>query len=565
MSAATKSTNHHEKISQLFSFSRQGKLEKVKNILLDYKDLPLNSIDRKGYTALHWASANGHLPVVKALVEAGATVDLQDEQGCTPLHLASRNGNADVVDFSLQNRADPNAHDALGFTPLHWSSIRGHLGVAKILIGSSANVDALDINDALAIHWAARRGHRDLVEFLIVDGGSKLDQKDGSGMTPENWASRKGFSEVVSLIQELDCKTREKIKSKRKSKKEKPKYRKLDVLEMKNLKTPPYTAFVGSYPSRTDQADLELFFDGLKITDINIPIDKLTGSGRGFAFVSFESSDDLLEALTMNDLQLRRRNVCVNLSERRSQNMTPVGTSMELPTQPKLATKPVIASDAKSVELIQAAKSGNVRLFEEYVGKGESIQVTDSLGNTPLHWASSRKNLLLVKMLLLNKAQINSKNYAQATPLHFAASSSNPEVLKFLLKNTPALNEKDENGQTPLHSASQTGCVDSVKLLLKNGANIESKDLHGLTPLHLAANKGHVNVVETLLAFKAEITPEEQKAFSKRYPQAASRQSNDINLLAKFLVGRKKVTKPILQEWREGKKASRIHDSLCNY
>jgi len=334
-------------------------------------------------------------------------------------------------------------------------------------------------------------------------------------------------------------------------------------MEMKNLKKSPYTAFVASYPSGTDRADLEIFFDGLKITNINMPVDAQTGSGRGFAFVSFESSDDLFEALTMNDLKLRGRNVYVNFAQSRQVE----SAGLVLPTQPKSLT-PIITSDKKSFDLIKAAKSGKVRVFEEYVEKGQSIEVTDSLGNTPLHWTSSRssrENLLLVKMLLLNKAKINARNKAQATPLHFAASSSNPKVLEFLLNNTSAVNEKDENGHTPLHAASLTGCVESVKLLVKKGANIESKDLHGLTALHLAALKRHVNVVETLLVFKAEITPEEQKEFSKKYPQAASRRTEDVNLLAKFLVGRKKDVKPILKDWREGKKASRTHDDLLNY
>ena len=558
--AAAKSTIFQD-LNQLLSASRRGQIKVVRNFLLD-KDLPLNTVDGKGYSALHWASLNGHLPVVEALIEAGAKMEFQDKQGCTALHVASRNDNTDVVNYLLQNRADVNAHDDLGFTPLHWSAARGHLAVAKLLIGSSANDDALDFNDSLAIHWAARRGHRELIEFLIVDGGSKVDQKDGSGMTPENWASRKELSEVVSLIQEL--KTRESMKTKKNSKKEKPKFRKFDDLEMKKKKEPPYTAFVGSFPPDTDRADLEIFFDPLKITRINIPIDQQTGSGRGFAFVSFENSDDFFEALTMNDVKLRRRNVYVDLAESRSENRTPVGASLVLPTQTKSATLPIITSDPKSFELIKAAKSGNVRLFEEYVGKGQSIQVTDSLGNTPLHWASSRKSLLLVKMLLLNKAKINSKNKTHATPLHFAAGSNQPEILEFLLQNTTALDEKDENGLTPLHKASLTGSVDSVKLLLKKGANIESKDLNGFTPLRLAALKRHVNVVETLLSFKAEITPEEQKEFSRRYPRASSRQTEDVNLLAKFLVGRKKDIKPLLGDWREGKKASRTHDILCH-
>src|SRR5690349_21710890 len=41
-----------------------------------------------GRTALHIAAANGHVPMVAALLDWGAAIDATDDNGCTPLKYA---------------------------------------------------------------------------------------------------------------------------------------------------------------------------------------------------------------------------------------------------------------------------------------------------------------------------------------------------------------------------------------------------------------------------------------------------------------------------------------------
>ena len=64
-----------------------------------------------GYTPLHYASINGHLPVVEYLVKKGADTEAKNKNGYTPLHLASDKGHRHVVEHLVEERADMEATD----------------------------------------------------------------------------------------------------------------------------------------------------------------------------------------------------------------------------------------------------------------------------------------------------------------------------------------------------------------------------------------------------------------------------------------------------------------------
>ncbi|KAK4235909.1 ankyrin repeat-containing domain protein [Achaetomium macrosporum] len=61
----------------------------------------LDAPNEYGNTGLHWAALGGHLPVVKLLVENGASVALANDKNYVPLDLASFGDKFDVVDYFL--------------------------------------------------------------------------------------------------------------------------------------------------------------------------------------------------------------------------------------------------------------------------------------------------------------------------------------------------------------------------------------------------------------------------------------------------------------------------------
>ncbi|EAQ86437.1 hypothetical protein CHGG_07690 [Chaetomium globosum CBS 148.51] len=85
-----------------------GHLETV-NLLLSH--LPANNTAQKqayldapnayGNTGLHWAALGGHLSVVRALVEAGASVAAANDKNYIPLDVAGFAEKGEVVDYFL--------------------------------------------------------------------------------------------------------------------------------------------------------------------------------------------------------------------------------------------------------------------------------------------------------------------------------------------------------------------------------------------------------------------------------------------------------------------------------
>jgi uncharacterized protein len=72
-----------------------------------------------GLTPLLYASRQGCLECVKALVDARADVNLADPEGVTPLIVAVMNFHFDVGAYLLKNGANPNKWDWWGRTPLY--------------------------------------------------------------------------------------------------------------------------------------------------------------------------------------------------------------------------------------------------------------------------------------------------------------------------------------------------------------------------------------------------------------------------------------------------------------
>jgi ankyrin repeat protein len=116
----------------------KGDIVQVRRLLANGTDP--NAHDTGNLTALNWAAYNGHLAVVQALVERGATVDSNsNSHGWTPLMNAANRGHTDVVKYLLSRGADARLASKDGYVmAIGYAVLGGHDDTAHVLRNSAA-------------------------------------------------------------------------------------------------------------------------------------------------------------------------------------------------------------------------------------------------------------------------------------------------------------------------------------------------------------------------------------------------------------------------------------------
>ncbi len=141
-----------------------------------------------------------------------------------------------------------------------------------------------------------------------------------------------------------------------------------------------------------------------------------------------------------------------------------------------------------------ACEHGQADIAVFFIKHGARLDISDDYGRTPFHEAVWADNFSLVKLLADRGASINGKDKSGNTPLHMAGD--NEKIIEFLISRGANINARNNDGDTPLHVFACHNRVRAVKILLSKGASSHCKNKEGKTPLDIAVEHGYKDMVK---------------------------------------------------------------------
>ena len=175
-----------------------GQTESVKLLLKLKADPSIANID--GYTSLH-SAVNCSTETLKEIIDHGADVNSVSKRGRTALLLGCLNGHMDSVKYLLGAGADPTIADEEGFSCLY-AAIAGHCDPDTLLalIDHGAHIDAKTKDGETALLYACEKGQSESVTSLL-DAGADVNFAKPDGNTSLHFAvSGRCSNEVLQKI-----------------------------------------------------------------------------------------------------------------------------------------------------------------------------------------------------------------------------------------------------------------------------------------------------------------------------------------------------------------------------
>ena len=151
-----------------------------------------------------------------------------------------------------------------------------------------------------------------------------------------------------------------------------------------------------------------------------------------------------------------------------------------------------------------ACQRGNLLIVKEIIKHNAcDCNAKDAKGMTPLHVACLKNTMEIAKVLLAHlKMDVNIQNIYGAIPLHIACANDNPDIVTLLMHRDACVIAQNTNGDTPIHIASRSCRFEIMCKLLpvekSQGVKCDEVNKDGYTPLHISCINGRVPIVKYL-------------------------------------------------------------------
>lgn len=149
--------------------------------------------------------------------------------------------------------------------------------------------------------------------------------------------------------------------------------------------------------------------------------------------------------------------------------------------------------------------AGRVDALAVLITHGARIDVGDSMGHTPLHWAANKNHMECARYLIDAGASLSPRNFMGSTPLHMACAHHHLPMARLLIASGADLDILDEAGLTALHWAVNERHLAIAQALCEAGADMHIKSNHKReTPWSLALRSGEDDFVRLMELTRAQ-------------------------------------------------------------
>ncbi|KAL0635495.1 hypothetical protein Q9L58_005543 [Maublancomyces gigas] len=155
----------------LHQASGQRSLSVLKLILELGGSANLEARENRGNTALHMAVIYGQDEVVKLLLGGGANINARNMEGDTPLHLAVEWRREAVLETLVDAGVDVNALNSRRYTALSLAVYRGYERMVVKILEAEPCFDSCC--NAAALYFAVENGRGEVVDMLL-EGGAQI-------------------------------------------------------------------------------------------------------------------------------------------------------------------------------------------------------------------------------------------------------------------------------------------------------------------------------------------------------------------------------------------------------
>ncbi|MDE2814416.1 MAG: ankyrin repeat domain-containing protein [Gemmatimonadota bacterium] len=401
--------------------------------------MDIHARDADGRTALSMAAWEGHVEVVRILVEqwvAEAGPEAQDADGQTVLMWAASGGDVEMVRFLLDNGADINAQDNYGYTALTWAAGAGQVEVVRLLLANGADISAQNNSGITALMLAARAGQVEVVRFLLANGADLHAQDDLFDRTVLMWAASGGHVEVVRLL--------------------------LDNGADLHAQDAYYGRTALAWAAFGGHVEVVRF---------------LVGNGADIHAQNNSGRTVLMYAAWKGDVEVVRF-LLANGADIHAQDAYYGRTA-----------------------LAWAAFEGDVEVVRFLLANGADIHTRTNEGTTALVLAVLEGHVEVARILVEQWAaegDVDARYADDTTVLMWAARAGHVEMVRFLGDKGANIHAQNNNGTTVLMWAAWGGAVEVVRFLLESGTDIHARNNGGTTALSLAKNSGRQEVIDLL-------------------------------------------------------------------